>query len=71
MTPRSWIEKNPDQPLEPDGGNLYHPHVFMVNSGQFWRCKHGLTGFADGMKWVGCEDCQKDDPDAYVKFHME
>ena len=54
--------------LEPDGGNLYRPHVMMINSGQFWRCAHGNTGYADGPRWVGCEECKKDDPEAYAKW---
>ena len=54
--------------LEPDGGNIYMPHLFMVNSGQFWRCKHGITGFASGMKWEGCFECAKDNPDAFAEW---
>lgn len=54
--------------LEPDGGNLYRPHVMMINSGQFWRCAHGNTGYADDFRWVGCEECKKDDPKAYAEW---
>lgn len=43
--------------LEPDGGNLYEAHPLMVNSGQFWRCAHGVTGFGKGMAWIGCPEC--------------
>lgn len=55
--------------LEPNGGNLYRPHKFMVTSGQFWRCKHGVTGFADEAEWIGCERCKRDDPEAYRNWH--
>jgi hypothetical protein len=41
----------------------------MITSGQFWRCAHGKTGFGDRMKWVGCDECAKDDPEAYREFH--
>jgi hypothetical protein len=54
---------------EPDGGNLYRPHPLMIHSGQFWRCKHGTTGFASGLKWEGCDDCAKDDPEAFAKWN--
>lgn len=57
-----------DPGLEPDGGNLYRPHVFMIHSGQFWRCKHGSTGFGDGMKWVGCDECGAEDEVAKARF---
>ena len=26
------------------GDNLYEPHVFMIDSGTFWRCRHGKMG---------------------------
>lgn len=55
--------------LEPDGGNLYRPHQFMVNSGQFWRCAHGTTGFGSGMRWDGCEKCAAEDPKAFAEWH--
>ncbi len=59
-------ESIPSAPaLEPDGGNLYKPHNLMIHSGQFWRCAHGYTGFGESMKWVGCEECKSDDPNAY------
>lgn len=54
--------------LEPDGGNVYRPHKLMITSGQFWRCAHGSTGLGDGGIWVGCADCQSDDPEAYAKW---
>lgn len=57
-----------EEALEPNGGNLYKAHKLMVHSGQFWRCKHGITGFADGMQWVGCSECEKDDPDAFARW---
>lgn len=55
--------------LEPDGGNLYRPHPFLARSGQFWRCEHGTTGFAKGMKWKGCKKCAKADPRAFERFN--
>lgn len=82
----SQMNPDPTQPaqdqakeLEPDRGNLYRPHKFMINSGQFWRCKHGLTGFSESgfmtigimgsqQNWSGCDDCAKDDPEAFAKF---
>jgi len=44
--------------MEPNGGNLYKPHTLQIDSGTFWRCKHGLTGYKEGLKWVGCMDCK-------------
>jgi hypothetical protein len=41
--------------LEPNGGNMFKQHVMMVDSGTFWRCKHGDTGYK-GM----CSSCLKD-----------
>lgn len=55
--------------LEPTGGNLYRPHKFMVSSGEFWRCKHGTTGFGKGMIWKGCLRCMVKDLRAYIKWH--
>jgi len=48
--------------------NVYHPHPLQINSGTFWRCDHGRTGFGKDMEWVGCEDCGKQDPDAKYKW---
>jgi len=62
---REYIDKS----LEPDGGNLYQPHMMMVNSGQFWRCKHGVTGFKRGMEWVGCRACETEDPEAFKRWN--
>ncbi|HVX56958.1 MAG TPA: hypothetical protein VHA37_04450 [Candidatus Saccharimonadales bacterium] len=62
-------------PLEPNGGNLYRPHPLMVNSGLFWRCKHGTTGFdaaADGHdtpEWGGCTKCAQEDPEAFKRWN--
>ena len=56
------------QELEPKGGNMYRPHKMLIDSGRFWRCAHGNTGYADGPRWVGCEECKKDDPEAYAKW---
>ena len=58
------------RPLEPDGGNLYKPHSLMVNSGQFWRCRHGSTGFGAGLRWDGCAECEKDDPSAFEAWNV-
>jgi hypothetical protein len=57
--------------LEPEGGNVYHPHPFMIDSGTFWRCAHGSTGYGGGdkLKWIGCVKCKADDPEAYALFH--
>lgn len=46
------------KPLEPNGGNLYHPHRMMVDSGTFWRCAHGNTGYDGNTKFVGCDGCK-------------
>lgn len=54
--------------LEPNGGNLYRPHRLMVHSGEFWRCRHGNTGFVGGMEWEGCDECRAEDPEAAKKF---
>jgi hypothetical protein len=40
-----------------DGNNLYDPHPLMIDSGTFWRCDHGTTGFGSGMVWKGCRRC--------------
>lgn len=56
------------QELEPEGGNMYRPHKILIDNGRFWRCAHGNTGFADGLRWVGCKECKKDDPEAYAKW---
>ena len=55
--------------LEPDGGNLYLPHPLMVHSGRFWRCSHGITGFAGDLQWLGCSGCADANPEAYRRFH--
>jgi hypothetical protein len=58
--------------LEPFGGNLYRPHMFQVNSGRFWRCAHGLTGFDEGktgLEWVGCKECEAEDPAAFERWN--
>lgn len=55
--------------MEPNGGNLYKPHHLMVNSGTFWHCKHGTTGWDANWEFLGCEECRKDDPEAFSKFY--
>lgn len=55
--------------LEPAGGNVFLPHLMMITSVEFWRCAHGNKGFADGLEWVGCDSCAKDDPEAFSAFH--
>lgn len=57
-----------NESLEPDGGNLYRPHFFQINSGLFWRCAHGSTGFGDNLSWIGCRACLDDDEDAYREW---
>lgn len=41
--------------------NLYRPHPLMIDSGTFWRCPHGTTGYTsadDGyLQWGGCNEC--------------
>lgn len=55
--------------LEPNGGNLYNKHPLMVNSGTFWRCKHGTTGHGkDG--WEGCSVCALENPEGLHNFHF-
>lgn len=49
--------------------NLYDPHPLMIDSGTFWRCAHGTTGFASGLRWIGCADCRKENPEGYARFH--
>ena len=43
--------------MEPNRGNLYEPHYLQINSGTFWRCKHGSTGYKSGLIWKGCWRC--------------
>lgn len=57
--------ENEDQVLEPNGGNLYKPHRLQVTSAEFWRCKHGTTGFGNNMDWKGCTQCAEEDPEAF------
>lgn len=70
--PRSPRDESPDYSAdmgyEPRGGNLYQPHTLQCSSGEFWRCKHGLTGFGEEMVWVGCKDCATDDPEAFARW---
>lgn len=54
--------------FEQDGGNLYRPHMMLVHSGRYWRCKHGITGFGSEFNWIGCAECKADDPEAYARF---
>lgn len=37
--------------------NFYDDHPLMIDSGTFWRCDHGNTGFASGMDRIGCDKC--------------
>ena len=57
--------------LEPDGGNLYRIHPLMVHSGQFWRCRHGVTGYAADWSWIGCEPCRQENPEGARNFGDE
>lgn len=38
--------------------NVYHPHPLMINSGTFWRCDHGTTGYDGDMNFIGCANCK-------------
>ena len=38
--------------------NVYKPHPMMIDSGTFWRCDHGSTGYEGDMKFVGCPECK-------------
>ena len=40
--------------------NMYDEHPLMINSGAFWRCKHGNTGHDKNLNFIGCEKCKKD-----------
>jgi len=37
--------------------NVYDDHPLMIDSGTFWRCDHGWTGYGDGFVWLGCWRC--------------
>lgn len=54
--------------LEPDGGNFYKPHMLQIDSGTFWRCKHGRTGMKNWMEYEGCTQCALENPKAYFIF---
>lgn len=41
-------------------GNFYRPHPLMIDSGTFWRCKHGTTGLDADFNVIGCADCRQD-----------
>ena len=41
--------------------NLYSPHPMMINSGTFWRCRHGGTG------WKPCWKCGVLHPIKFLK----
>jgi hypothetical protein len=43
--------------------------MVLVDSGTFWRCKHGRTGLGSGMAWVDCAECAADDPEAFARFN--
>lgn len=62
------VERMPEG-LEPGGGNLYRPHTLQIDSGTFWRCKHGRTGLGNHGAWIGCDDCARADPDAFARWH--
>ena len=38
--------------------NVYKPHPMMINSGTFWRCDHGSTGYDGDSNFIGCEECK-------------
>ena len=63
-----------DQILEPNSGNFYKPHYLMIHSGQFWRCKHGNTGYDKGCAFIGCKECFEElsiDEANTIKTEME
>jgi hypothetical protein len=37
--------------------NVYDSHPRMNDSGEFWRCEHGRTGFGEGFRRKGCFKC--------------
>lgn len=45
--------------------NLYEPHVLMIDSGTFWRCDHGETG------WYPCPRCGIKHPLKYLAHAWE
>lgn len=56
--------------------NLYRPHPFMIDSGTFWRCKHGTTGYGSKTtkngrpKWEGCRKCAFKAPFSWLKHKI-
>lgn len=54
--------------MEPNGGNFYKPHMLMVTSGEFWRCKHGLTSLHSTKH--NCWWCAIRNPKAFYKWHF-
>jgi hypothetical protein len=68
---RPWLTRSTGytlEQLEPNHGNLYKNHLLMTHGGQFWRCKHGNTGFGSGFKWKGCLRCALSDLRTYREF---
>lgn len=51
--------------LEPNGGNFYKPHVLMINSGLFWRCKHGKSHV--GYRF--CFKCASRSPVSFLRWY--
>jgi hypothetical protein len=43
-----------------DPKNVYAEHPLMIDSGTFWRCKHGTTGINGELNFIGCEECKKE-----------
>ena len=50
--------------------NLYEPHPIQIDSGTFWRCDHGKTGFGKEMKWIGCFWCAVRKPIIYLYWRF-
>jgi hypothetical protein len=53
--------------------NMYEPHPFMIDSGTFWRCEHGTTGYVNKnneTKWVGCKKCAQKKPLTWLKHRI-
>lgn len=67
-SPAVRVEAEPED-LEPAGGNFYNPHPILINSGTFWRCKHGNTGLKSLSEVIGCEECAKENPEGFNRFH--
>lgn len=50
--------------------NLYESHPLMIDSGTFWRCDHGTTGYTNGLRWKGCWRCALRNPIRYLRWRF-